>query len=130
MTRLLGTAGPNLFEALATSVDFGENALDARGPGVGNRFVVPRGKKLVDCALKLIDTAEDSASDGLSFEFCKPAFDQIEPTGAGRNKMEHEARPLAQPGADSRVTMDRIVIEDEMQACRRRKLAVEPPQEA
>ena len=108
----LSAARPDLFEALATPFDLAEDALDARGPRVRNRFVVPRGAELVDGTLQLIDTAEDSAPDGLLFEFGKPAFDEIEPTGTGRNEMEHETRPLAQPGAHSRVTMDGIVIED------------------
>ena len=37
------------------------------------------------------------------FEFGKPAFDEIEPARAGRDKVEREARSLAQPRADPRV---------------------------
>ncbi len=62
-------------------------------------------------------------------DFGKPAFDQIEPTGAVRNEVKREAGPLAQLGAHSRVTVDGIIVEKHVQAGRRKKLGIEPAQE-
>ena len=107
-----------MLEALATSFDLGEDAFHACGPCVGYGFIVPSREEFIDGTLQFIDTAEDTAPNGLLFEFSKPAFDEIEPTGTGRNKVKHEAGPLAHPRAHSRVTMDGIVIEDQVQAGR------------
>src|SRR5262249_8519401 len=80
--------------------------------------------------LQFFDTAKGPAPDGLLFEFGKPALDEIEPAGTGRNKMKHEAWSLTQPSANPLVTVDGIVVEDQVQAARGWKLAVEPAQEA
>lgn len=104
----LSAAWPDMFKALATSFHFGEDAVDARGPYVGNRFVIPRRKELIDCALEFVDAAKDPTPDGLLFELREPAFDEIEPTGTGWDKVQHEAGALAQPSADARVAMKRI----------------------
>ena len=92
------------------------SAVESVAPGYG--FIVPSREEFIDGTLQFIDTAEDTAPNGLLFEFSKPAFDEIEPTGTGRNKVKHEAGPLAHPRAHSRVTMDGIVIEDQVQAGR------------
>ena len=102
----LSAARPDQFWALATSFDLCEDAFDARGPSVGHGFIVPRGKELIDGTLQFFDTAEDPTPDGFLFEFGKPAFDEIEPTGTGRDKVAHDAGALAQPGADPRMAMD------------------------
>ena len=47
----LSAARPDLFEALATAFDFGEDAFDTRGPSVGHRFIVPRCEELIDGTL-------------------------------------------------------------------------------
>jgi hypothetical protein len=50
----------------------------------------------------------------------KPAFDQIDPGGAGRREMQREARPLQQPSADQSRFMRPLVVEDQMHVQLRR----------
>jgi len=54
--------------------------------------LVPSLQERVDGGLEVGYAAEDATADGLAIEFAKPAFDQVQPTGTGRDKVEHKAR--------------------------------------
>ena len=65
------------------------------------------------------DAVKDSATDSLSRQVGEPALDEIEPGGAGRNKVKMEARSYGEPSFDVGVLVGSVVVEDQMQVLRR-----------
>lgn len=112
-------------EALAAAFDLGEDSVDTRSPSIVHRFIVPCGEELIDSLLELLDAAEGAAPDGLLLQLGKPALDKTEPAGAGRDKMQHETWALAQPDSDAGVAVDGVVIENQVQTVRGRKLTLD-----
>lgn len=52
----------------------------------------------------------------------EPALDEVEPARTGRDKVQHKARALPQTRADAFVAVERLVVQGQMEATRRRKL--------
>ena len=67
-----------------------------------------------DIGLELIDAAMDAALDLLVGEQREPAFDLVEPGGAGRREVEVVARVAGAPGVDGRRFMGGIIVEHQM----------------
>ncbi len=80
--------------------------------------------------MQFVNAAKRATSDGLLFEFGEPTLDQVEPTGAGRDEVKHDARSFPQPVADALVGVDGIVVQDQVQAARRGKLRFDAAKEA
>jgi hypothetical protein len=45
----------DLFGAVAAAFDLGEDALDAGGPNLGQRSIIPGGEKFGDCGVQFRD---------------------------------------------------------------------------
>ena len=65
-----------------------------------------------DVGLELIYAAMDTALDLLIGEQREPAFDLVEPGGAGRREVEVIAPVAGEPGFDLRMLVGRIVVGD------------------
>ncbi len=72
---------------------------------------------------------KDPATDGFVVQFAKPALDQVEPTGTGRDKVEHEAGMALQPRSHVRMLMSAVIIHDQMEGNLTGELLVEGAQE-
>jgi len=118
-----------LFQALARTGEFLDDAFDARGPDEGLGGGVPRGKEGIDGLLEFRDAAEGAAANGLACEFAKPALDQIEPAGAGGNEVQDEAGMLLEPALHEGVFVRAIVVEDEVEEQAGRELGIETLEE-
>ena len=55
-----------------------------------------------------------AAADLFLGQFDEPAFDEIEPGGAGRREMHVIARPFREPATDERRLVRRVVVENQM----------------
>ena len=73
------------------------------------------GEEGFDGRFQVRDAFEGRAADGFLAQFSKPAFDQISPGGAGRSKVQMEARMFFQPPLHFGVLVGAIVIENEME---------------
>ncbi len=73
--------------------------------------------------------AKGPTADRLRAQFAKPPFDQVQPTGAGRDKVRHDARVALEPGPHVLVRMRPIIVHDDMQRDIARELLVEGAQE-
>ena len=105
----------NLFKSMSGAGDFFENLFDAGRPDKGRRVGVPRREKGGDSLFQLLHAAENAPAHGLLAEFGKPAFNEVEPTGAGGNEMQDKARMFSQPAPDPLMAVGAIVIEDQVQ---------------
>ena len=64
--------------------------------------------------LELIDAAMGAALDLLVGEQREPAFDLVEPGGAGRREVEVVARVAGEPGFDRRRFVGGVIVEHQM----------------
>ena len=92
--------------------------------------MIPGSQKRPNGVFQIFDTLEDSTVDCLGIQFAKPAFDQIQPTGTGREEGERQTRMALWPGPDILVFMRPVVIHDEMEGDLSWELFVERAQEA
>src|SRR5580700_4872380 len=60
-------------------------------PAKGLSVVVPVGEVAGDGPFQTADAVKAAAADGLTSNQGKPAFDQIEPRGAGRSEVQMDA---------------------------------------
>src|SRR6266508_4844558 len=67
-----------------------------------------------DGSLEGGDTREGSSTNGLLGDPGKPAFDEVEPRGAGRCQMEMEPLVFRKPGLDGRMFVRAVVVADQM----------------
>ena len=58
---------------------------------------------------------EAAAPDGLAGNQGEPAFDQVEPRGAGRGEVQMEARMGGEPVLDRRMLVGPVVVADQVQ---------------
>ena len=72
---------------------------------------------------------EDAATDGFIVQFAEPSLYQVQPTGTGRNKVEHEAGMTLQPSPHVGMLMSPVVIHDQMKWNLARELLVDGAQE-
>ena len=89
--------GPGL---RAISRDCLEDGIGCLGPDERLGVVIVGLNKGSDIGFELIDAAMDAALDLLVGEQREPAFDLVEPGGAGRREVEVVARVAGEPGFD------------------------------
>jgi hypothetical protein len=78
----------------------GEDFVGGLGPGEGPWVGVPGIDPGADVAFEGVDAGVDAAAQELVGEQAEPAFDLVDPGGAGRGEVDVEARVAAQPGLD------------------------------
>jgi len=54
--------------------------------------MIPRRQECVDAGLSVFYAAKSPTADRLLAQFTEPPLDQVQPTGAGRDKVRDEAR--------------------------------------
>jgi len=96
--------GPGL---RAISRDCLEDGIGCLGPDERLGVVIVGLNKGSDIGFELIDAAMDAALDLLVGEQREPAFDLVEPGGAGRREVEVVARLAGEPGFDDLGMVDR-----------------------
>src|ERR1035437_312118 len=103
-----GAAGLDLLQALAAAFDFGEDILGLGLPDERLGVTIPRCDECLDGANQVGDADKAATAHRLAGQIPEPAFDQIEPTGAGRNEMHLEARVPGQPTLDLRTFLGAV----------------------
>src|SRR3954447_8974896 len=83
-----------------------------------------------DGSLEIDDAFEDAAFEPLPGQLGEETFNGIEPGGRGRSEVEVEPRMPLEPGAHLWMLMRGVVVDDQMQFPRCRRLAVDLVQEA
>ena len=68
------------------------NLVSGLGPDEGFGVVIPVFEEPDDAAFELGDAVKTAAANRLLADNAEPAFDQIEPRGAGRGEVQMEAR--------------------------------------
>ncbi len=81
--------------------------------------------EVVDPLDELSDGGEGAAPDRLLGDPTKPTPHLIEPQGGGRGEVHVATGPFGQPGANLRVLVGRVVVDDQMQLERRRHTVVQ-----
>ena len=99
-----------------------------RGPDARFRIGIPRGQKLLNGLFQIVHTDEDAPPNPFPGQFAKPAFDQIQPTGTGRNKMRDEAGVSPQPALHAGMFVRAVVVPHDMQLQIGWKRLVQPPE--
>ena len=125
----LRTAGLNLFEAVLASGELLQDFFHAGSPNKGRRIGVPRAQELLDGSLQLFHIPKGTATNSLFTQFSKPSLDQIQPTGTGRNEVQHKARMFGQLAAHAFMSMGAVVVHDQMQLHFAGKLGIQAAQE-
>ena len=95
----------------AKSRDRVEDGISAFGPHERLGFGVVGLNESSDVGLEFLDTAMDAALDLLVGEQRKPAFDLIEPGGAGRREVHVITRMAGEPGRDRRRLVGGVIVE-------------------
>src|SRR5438552_6452189 len=98
----------------AISSDRVEYGIGALGPDERLWVVIMGVDEGGDVGLELIDAAMDAALDLLVGEESKPAFDLVQPGGAGRGEVEVIARVAGEPRVDGRGLVGGVIVEHEM----------------
>ena len=93
------------------------------GPGEWLGVSVRLVEESVDGGLEIDDRPEDAALEASFGEFGEEALDGIEPGRRGWRVVEDEARMALEPGADLRMLVRGIVVEDDVDDLANRHLA-------
>src|SRR5947207_15812324 len=83
----------------------------------------------VDALDELFDGGEGAAADRLVSNVAEPTLDLVEPRSVGGREVHVIARMYREPGADFRVLVRGVVIDDQVQLELRRHAGVEMAQE-
>lgn len=110
-------------------VDLFEDRLARGFPSVGSGAEVVVSQVDVDRRDQLADTGEAALANDVIGELPEETLDEIHPGGAGRGEVDVNARMLFEPGADDRMLVGRVVVDDQMQRQLGRSLAVDLLQE-
>jgi hypothetical protein len=92
---------------------------DARGGGCPDerlRMAVVMRHIIFDGARQIRETAERASTNAFACDVRKPAFDEVQPRGAGRYEVAMVSRMGGEPGLDLRVRVRAVVIEDQVNA--------------
>ena len=73
-------------------------------------ILIPSRQERLDAGLQVLHAAKGSTADRLRAQFAKPSLNQVQPTGAGRDKVGHEARVAHEPGPHLLVLMRPIIL--------------------
>ena len=100
------------------------------GPGERFRVFVGFGDEAIDCGLEIDEGMEDAPFEAPPGEFGEETLDGIEPGRRGRREVEDKSLVAIKPGADLRMLMDSVVVEDDMDGFLCRNLGVDDVQKA
>ena len=109
-----GAAGLDLLKGSPTPGELFLDGFDSGGPYEGFGILIPSFKKCLNGSLQIGYAAEDAAADSFIVQVTEPSFNQIHPTGTGRDKVRHEARMPFQPRLDFGVLVRPVVIHNQM----------------
>jgi hypothetical protein len=98
----------------AISSDCVEDGIGALGPDERLWVVIMGPDEGGDAGLEFIDAAMDGALDLLVGEQREPAFDLVQPGGAGRCEVEVIARVTSEPGLDRRRFVRGVIVEHQV----------------
>ena len=112
--RWQGAAGLNLLQSLSAARQFFHDGFHRGGPHKRFGIFIPGSKKLSDRFLQVTDAEEGTATNTLPRQLAKLAFHQVQPTGAGGDKMKYETRVLFQPSLDLFLFVGAIVVHHQM----------------
>ena len=85
---------------------------------------------VADGVFQFAGAAMDAAAQLFFGKASEPAFDQVEPGGAGRREVQMKARMTQQPALDGRGFVGAVIVDDQMQRESARDLVVNRLQEA
>ena len=105
-----GAAGLNLLQRLLSAQEFFESRVDRCRSDKRFLILIPSRQECLDAGLQAMHAAKGSTADRLRAQFAKPSLDQVQPTGAGRDKVRHEARVVCEPGPHVLVLMRPIIL--------------------
>jgi len=88
------------------------------GPGERFRVFVGFGDEAIDCGLEIDEGMEDAPFEAPPGEFGEETLDGIEPGRRGRREVKDKSLVAIKPGADLRMLMDSVVVEDDMDGCK------------
>jgi len=120
-----GASGLDLFQRLTAAREFLCDGFYRRGPDERLRVLVPRRGECVDRRLQFVHATEHTSSDRLLIQVAEPTFNQIQPTGTGRDEVEHETRVTLKPGLHLLVLVGSIVAYNQVKRDRTRELLVQ-----
>ena len=110
-----GTARLDLLQGLAAAREFGLDRFDGGSPDEGVGVFVPSFKELGNGSLKVRDARKGAAPYGFGSEFAEPAFNQVEPAGAGGDKVRDKAGVALQPCLHVGVLVSAVVVHHQVQ---------------
>ena len=84
------------------------------GPDEGLGVLVPVGEEASDGAFQLGNAGETAAPNRLLADDAEPAFDQIEPGGAGRGEVQMKARVVFKPGFYPGMLVSPVIVADQV----------------
>jgi hypothetical protein len=85
------------------------------GPRKGLWILIVDLNEFFDGSDEFRNASEHTSSNPLAGDFSEPAFDQVEPGGTGRGKVQVKARMFLEPPFDVRVFVRPIVVRDQME---------------
>ncbi len=107
-------------QRLVPAPDGGDDGVGIGSPGEGLGLSIVLGDEAVDGGLEVDDGVEDATLEPSPGEFGEEAFDGVEPGTGCRHEVEGPAWMAVEPGADLRVLVGGVVVEDGMDAFVRR----------
>lgn len=98
-----------------TMADFFQYLVHFLGPRKGFWILIVDLNEFFDGSDEFRNASEHTSSNPLAGDFSEPAFDQVEPRGTGRGKVQVKARMFFEPPFDVRMFVRPIVVQDQME---------------
>ena len=102
---------------------------DGGSPDEGVGVFVPRFEELGNGSLKVRDARKGTAPHGFGSEFTEPAFNQVEPAGAGGDKVRDKAGVALEPCLHVGVLVRPVVVHHQVQGEFAGKFPIQAAQE-
>lgn len=115
---------------MVPSLDGGDDAAGVGGPDEGFGIIVGLVDKAVDGGLEVGDGAEHAALESAPGKLGEEALDGVQPGAGGGGEMEGPAPMAVQPGADLRMFVGGVVVENGVDGLAGRNGALDGAEEA
>ncbi len=110
-------------------LDLLQNVVDCFGPHERLGVLVRESNELVDRLDQFRDTLEDASPNPLARDLPEPSFDQIQPRGTRRGKVQVESWMLLKPRLHLGVVVCPVVVQDQVEGHPMRRVSVNGAQE-
>jgi len=93
---------------------FANDSVGARDPLERSRMLIVSADVVLDCLDEVAHGMKGSATDAFACDLGKPAFDLVQPRGAGRSEVKVITRVCTEPPLHLRMLVGAVVVQNQM----------------